>query len=149
MKMNKIWEIWKYSLEVSVTTRQSYDITLLSRTSIFVSYMVTNAFIISGVIRHWNNVNSNVVTAPTPGFPRIGTALAEKVGRMSRPLDLVKELWDIDPNSREAKDARQKWCNCVTEFGEMVTNEVRKNPRYEHLINTNKDRVFPDGCSNS
>ena len=67
-----------------------------------------------------------------------------------RDLWLVwKELWDRDKNSGEQKDARQKWCNCVTEFGEMVTKEVRTNPRYEHLINTNKDRVFPDGCSNS
>ena len=27
------------------------------RTVIFVSYMVTNIFIVSGVIRHWNNIN--------------------------------------------------------------------------------------------
>ena len=33
------------------------------RTSIFVSYMVTNAFIVSGVIRHWNaNINNSLET---------------------------------------------------------------------------------------
>ena len=41
-----------------------------------------------------------------------------------------KELFDKDKDSREAKDARQKWCNCVTEFGEMVSEEVKTNPRY-------------------
>ena len=29
---------------------------VLVRSVIFVSYLVTNCFIISGVIRHWNNV---------------------------------------------------------------------------------------------
>ena len=30
------------------------------RTIIFVSYMVTNAFIVSGVLRHWNDVPSSI-----------------------------------------------------------------------------------------
>jgi|TARA_R100000005_G_C4924609_1_gene156339 hypothetical protein len=29
-----------------------------------------------------------------------------------------------------APEARKKWCNCVTEFGEMVSEEVKTNPRY-------------------
>ena len=44
-----------------------------------------------------------------------------------------KELWDRDKDSREAKDARQKWCNCVTEFGQMVSQEVKTNPRYNSM----------------
>ena len=44
-----------------------------------------------------------------------------------------KELWDIDSNSKEAKDARQKWGQCVTEFGKMVSEEVRTNPRYNGI----------------
>ena len=44
-----------------------------------------------------------------------------------------KELWDRDNNSREAKDARKKWCNCVTEFGEMVSHEAKTNSRYRNL----------------
>ena len=54
--------------EVSVTTKQLLTIiTLLSYAPvIFVSYMVTNAFIVSGVIRHWNDVNSSVVTGTQP-----------------------------------------------------------------------------------
>ena len=51
-----------------------------------------------------------------------------------RDLWLVwKELWDIDPNSKEAKDARQKWGQCVTEFGKMVSEEVRTNTRYHGI----------------
>ena len=44
-----------------------------------------------------------------------------------------KEVWDKDNNSKEAKDARKKWCNCVTEFGEMVSEEVKTNPRYGNI----------------
>ena len=44
-----------------------------------------------------------------------------------------KELWDVDKNSIEAKEARKKWCQCVTEFGEMVGEEVKTNPRYKDL----------------
>ena len=59
--MQKIWEIWKYSLgSFSDDKTAPYDnYVAIIRTSIFVSYMVTNAFIVSGVIRHWDKVNSN------------------------------------------------------------------------------------------
>ena len=43
------------------------------------------------------------------------------------------ELWERDENSKEAKDARQKWCECVTDFGEMVSEEVKTNPRYKDI----------------
>ena len=32
--------------------------------------------------------------------------------------------------SQECKEMRKKWCNCVTEFGELVSQEVKTNPRY-------------------
>ena len=66
--MQKIWEIWKYSLgSFSDDKTAPYDnYVAIIRTSIFVSYMVTNAFIVSGVIRHWNDVNSSVVTGTQP-----------------------------------------------------------------------------------
>ncbi len=55
--MKQLWEIWKYSLgSFSDDKTAPYDnYVALIRTVIFVSYMVTNAFIVSGVIRHWNN----------------------------------------------------------------------------------------------
>ncbi len=44
-----------------------------------------------------------------------------------------KKLWDVDKDSKEAKDARQRWCRCVTEHGEMVSYEAKTNPRYRNL----------------
>lgn len=44
-----------------------------------------------------------------------------------------KELFDKNPSSKEAKDARKKWCNCVTEFGKMVSEEVKTNTRYHGI----------------
>ena len=56
-KIHNVWNIWKYSLgSFSDDKTAPYDnYVALIRTSIFVSYMVTNAFIISGVVRHWNS----------------------------------------------------------------------------------------------
>ena len=56
--MIKLWKIWKYALgSFSDEKTEPYDnYIVLVRSIIFVSYLVTNCFIISGVIRHWNNV---------------------------------------------------------------------------------------------
>ena len=32
-----------------------------------------------------------------------------------------------------AKDLRKKWCKCVTEFGDLVSQEVKTNPRYKDI----------------
>ncbi len=55
--MKSILRIWKYSLgSFSDSKTEPYDNWIAGiRTVIFVSYMVTNAFIVSGVIRHWNS----------------------------------------------------------------------------------------------
>ncbi len=56
--MDKLWRTWKYALgSFSDEKTRPYDnYVVLVRSIIFVSYLVTNCFIISGVIRHWNNV---------------------------------------------------------------------------------------------
>ena len=56
--MTKFWKIWKYALgSFSDDKTKEYDNhVVVVRSIIFVSYLVTNCFIISGVIRHWNNV---------------------------------------------------------------------------------------------
>ena len=56
--MNKLWRIWKYALGSfsDEKTRRYDNYIVLVRTFIFVSYLVTNCFIISGVIRHWNDL---------------------------------------------------------------------------------------------
>jgi hypothetical protein len=32
-----------------------------------------------------------------------------------------------------APDARQEWSQCVTEFGKMISQEVKTNPRYNNI----------------
>ena len=60
--MRQIWTTWKYTLgSFSDTRTKNYDDWVaIIRTCIFVSYMVTNTFIVSGVVRHWNEVSGNL-----------------------------------------------------------------------------------------
>jgi ATP/ADP translocase len=60
--MKKAWEVWKYAIgSFSDDKTEPYDNYVAGiRTIIFVSYMVTNAFIISGVLRHWHDVPSEL-----------------------------------------------------------------------------------------
>ena len=53
--MKEILLVWKYSLgSFSDSKTEKYDNWIaLVRTVIFVSYMVTNSFIVAGVVRHW------------------------------------------------------------------------------------------------
>ena len=62
INVNNIWNIWKYAIgSFSDDKTAPYDNYVAGiRTLIFVSYMVTNAFIVSGVLRHWNDVPSEV-----------------------------------------------------------------------------------------
>jgi len=54
--MKEILRIWKYSLgSFSDSKTEKYDNWIaLVRTVIFVSYMITNSFIVAGVVRHWD-----------------------------------------------------------------------------------------------
>ena len=60
--MAKLWRIWKYSLgSFSDDKTENYDnYVAIVRSIIFVSLLTTNMFIVSGVIRHWNDVPSSV-----------------------------------------------------------------------------------------
>ena len=60
--MKKAWEVWKYAIgSFSDTKTENYDDWVaVIRTCIFVSYMVTNVFIVSGVLRHWHDVPSQL-----------------------------------------------------------------------------------------
>ena len=35
-----------------------------------------------------------------------------------------------DKDKEKAKELRTKWCKCCDKFGEMVSQEVKTNPRY-------------------
>lgn len=55
--MGKVWRLWAKSLGgKSGKNNKEADAVARIRTFIFFSYLITNCFIISGVIRHWNNV---------------------------------------------------------------------------------------------
>ena len=55
-QMGNVAKIWKYALgSFSDDQTKEYDnAVLLVRSFIFLTYLITNCFIISGVIRHWN-----------------------------------------------------------------------------------------------
>ena len=77
--MNKLWKIWKYAIgSFSDDKTEPYDNYVAGiRTIIFVSYMVTNAFIVSGVIRHWNDVSSSVPQTQEKGFCKTNSNIHE------------------------------------------------------------------------
>ena len=52
-----MWRIWAKALgQKDGRDDREADIVAGIRTLIFISYLVTNLFIISGVIRHWNDI---------------------------------------------------------------------------------------------
>ena len=55
-RMGNVARIWKYALgSFSDDRTKEYDNhVLVVRSVIFFTYLITNCFIISGVIRHWN-----------------------------------------------------------------------------------------------
>ena len=57
MRSSKLWRLWCKALgEKYGRNDREADTIACIRTLIFISYLVTNTFIISGVIRHWNDV---------------------------------------------------------------------------------------------
>jgi len=61
-KQKTLWRWWAKALgeKASESDRESDTIACI-RTLIFVSYLVTNCFIVAGVIRHWNDVPNTVI----------------------------------------------------------------------------------------
>ena len=55
-----IWKIWKYALGSFADDKsRDYDnVVAVVRTIILLTYLITNVFIICGVIRHWNYDNN-------------------------------------------------------------------------------------------
>jgi len=50
---------------------------------------------------------------------------------MCSPLEGVGTL--VAKKALGAPEARKNWCQCCTEFGEMVSEEVKTNPRYNNM----------------
>jgi hypothetical protein len=52
-----IWRLWCKALgEKASGCDKESDRVAIIRTLIFISYFVTNLFIIAGVVRHWNDI---------------------------------------------------------------------------------------------
>jgi len=77
--MRQIWTIWKYSLgSFSDTKTETYDDWVaVIRTLIFVSYMVTNLFIVSGVLRHWHDLPSELSQTQEKGLLKTNCKVLE------------------------------------------------------------------------
>lgn len=51
-----IWRIWAKALgEKASPEKEEADVIALIRSIIVLSYLTTNAFIIAGVVKHWND----------------------------------------------------------------------------------------------
>ena len=57
----KLWKVWKYALgSFNDSTTKEYDNWIaIIRSFIMFQLIVTNCFIISGNIRHWNDLDYN------------------------------------------------------------------------------------------
>ena len=80
--MKKLWRVWKYALgSFSDEKTKEYDnYVLIIRSIIFFSYLITNCFIVAGVIRHWDTGQSGPVpAAKLSGSAMIGTSVKEQV----------------------------------------------------------------------
>ena len=55
--MKRLWRTWKYALgSFSDEKTKRYDNSIVFvRSFLFLTYLITNCFIVAGVIRHWNN----------------------------------------------------------------------------------------------
>ena len=52
--LHKLWRLWAKALgEKAGATDQEADKVALIRTVIVLTYIITNLFIVAGVIRHW------------------------------------------------------------------------------------------------
>ena len=73
-KKTTLWRWWAKSLgeKASKCDRESDKVALI-RTFIFATYLITNAFIVAGVIRHWNDETKIEVFVETSSMPEYQT----------------------------------------------------------------------------
>jgi hypothetical protein len=56
MKKKTVWRWWAKAIgEKASKCDKESDTVAIIRTFIFITYLITNCFIIAGVIRHWND----------------------------------------------------------------------------------------------
>ena len=91
--LDHVAKVWKYALgSFSDDRTKKYDnYVLLVRSVIFLTYLITNCFIISGVIRHWNanektidcNRTSGIWESPVRQNP-LASPERQRVGEVTR-----------------------------------------------------------------
>jgi hypothetical protein len=65
--MKKLWHLWALALGEKAHKKDDVaDRVAIVRTIIFVTYFVTNAFIIAGVVRHWNDQPAQIIIEGVP-----------------------------------------------------------------------------------
>lgn len=63
LNLEQMWRLWAKALGEKAHKKDHVaDQVALVRTVIFLTYLVTNVFIIAGVIRHWNDVQPETPT---------------------------------------------------------------------------------------
>ena len=60
--MKHLWHLWALALGQKAHKKDDVaDRVALVRTVIFLSYLITNVFIIAGVIKHWNDEPAQII----------------------------------------------------------------------------------------
>ena len=74
MKKKTAWRWWAKAIgeKASKCDKESDKIALI-RTFIFATYLITNAFIVAGVIRHWNDETKIEVYVESSKIPEYQT----------------------------------------------------------------------------
>ena len=81
MKDNTAWRWWSKALgeKASKCDRESDKISII-RTFIFLTYLITNCFIVAGVIKHWNDNQSIQIHEVPSNLPETKTENVLKTG---------------------------------------------------------------------
>ncbi len=65
--MKHLWHLWALALGQKAHKKDDVaDRVAIVRTIIFVTYFVTNMFIVAGVIRHWNDEPAQIIIEGVP-----------------------------------------------------------------------------------
>jgi hypothetical protein len=58
---NIVWRLWAKALGEKAHKKDHVaDQVAIIRTIIFITYLITNCFIVAGVIRHWNDTSPEI-----------------------------------------------------------------------------------------
>ena len=80
MKKKTLWRWWAKAIgeKASKCDKESDKIALI-RTFIFATYLITNTFIVAGVVRHWNDKTTVLVEIheAQPTVPLIKTSVGQ------------------------------------------------------------------------